>query len=311
MAHDVFISHSSKDKPTADAVCAVLESHGIRCWVAPRDIIPGMDWGASIIEAIKGARVMVLIFSGHANDSSQIKLEVERAVNKGVPIIPLRIEDILPADALELFLGARHWLDAFTPPLENHLQMLAQIIRQFPGVTPVGTAPNLASGREAREKAGAEAARAAEEKRKAEDAARVERLNEENRKAEETARLAEEQRKAAEAAERALLIEKKRIADEAAKRAEENRAAREASGSKTAIAPEAAPAAQTRAKEDKPAVSDAPVENLLRRVGRSFVKLATGRLGSKLCGCAWSCWRSFFWGGSIQTINPVAAPMVL
>jgi hypothetical protein len=30
MAHDVFISHSAKDKVTADAVCAMLESEGVR-----------------------------------------------------------------------------------------------------------------------------------------------------------------------------------------------------------------------------------------------------------------------------------------
>ena len=40
MAHDVFISHSSKDKPIADAICANLEGTGIRCWIAPRDIAP-------------------------------------------------------------------------------------------------------------------------------------------------------------------------------------------------------------------------------------------------------------------------------
>jgi hypothetical protein len=45
MARDVFISYSSKDKPTADAVCATLEANGIRCWIAPRDVVPGSDWG--------------------------------------------------------------------------------------------------------------------------------------------------------------------------------------------------------------------------------------------------------------------------
>ncbi len=37
MAHDVFISHSSKNKPAADAVCHALEGDGVRCWIAPRD----------------------------------------------------------------------------------------------------------------------------------------------------------------------------------------------------------------------------------------------------------------------------------
>ena len=133
MAHDVFVSHSSKDKPTADAVCAMLESQGIRCWVAPRDITPGMDWGEAIVEAVKGARVMVLVFSASANSSPQIKREVERAVNKGIPVIPLRIEDVAPTASLEYFISTPHWLDAFTPPLETHLKYLAQIIQQVLG----------------------------------------------------------------------------------------------------------------------------------------------------------------------------------
>src|SRR5438067_872439 len=104
MAHDVFLSYSSKDKPTADAVCAMLEMHGLRCWVAPRDILPGNDWAGSIVKAIKGARVMVLVFSANANASPQINREVERAVNKGIPVIPLRIENVVPTEALEFFI---------------------------------------------------------------------------------------------------------------------------------------------------------------------------------------------------------------
>ncbi len=133
MAYDVFVSYSSKDKPTADAVCAVLESRGIRCWVAPRDILPGRDWGGSIIEAIKGARVMVLVFSANANTSTQIKREVERAVNKGIPVIPLRIEDVTPTETLEYFLSTPHWLDAFTPPLEQHLEYLVDVVQKIIG----------------------------------------------------------------------------------------------------------------------------------------------------------------------------------
>jgi hypothetical protein len=128
MAHDVFISYSSKDKPTADAACAVLEQKGIRCWVAPRDILPGADWGEAIIDAINGARAFVLVFSSHANASQQIKREVERAVNKGIPVIPVRIEDVAPAKSLEYFISTPHWLEAFSPPLERHLNYLADVI---------------------------------------------------------------------------------------------------------------------------------------------------------------------------------------
>jgi TIR domain-containing protein len=43
MAHDVFVSHSEKDKAVADAVVARLEAESVTCWTAPRDIVPGAD----------------------------------------------------------------------------------------------------------------------------------------------------------------------------------------------------------------------------------------------------------------------------
>ncbi len=129
MPHDVFISHSSKDKVYADAVCARLESEGIRCWIAPRDILPGMSWGSAIVEAIEAARLMVLVFSSHANSSPQIEREVERALNKEVTIVPLRIEPVVPGKNLEYFLGTPHWLDAVTPPFEQHLEYIAQTVK--------------------------------------------------------------------------------------------------------------------------------------------------------------------------------------
>ena len=129
MAHDVFISHSAKDKATADAVCAMLEGEGIRCWIAPRDVLPSMEWGEAIIEAIEQARIMVLVFTANANASPQIRREVERAVNRSVAILPLRVENVLPGKALEYFIGNVHWLDAVTPPFEAHLKNLAGTIK--------------------------------------------------------------------------------------------------------------------------------------------------------------------------------------
>jgi TIR domain len=128
LAHDAFISYSSNDKVVADAACALLESRGIRCWIAPRDVTPGMDWGSEIIDAINGARVMVLVYSSSANESGQIRREVERGVHKGIPIVPFRIEDVPMSKSLEYFISAQHWLDALTPPLEQHLDYLARTV---------------------------------------------------------------------------------------------------------------------------------------------------------------------------------------
>lgn len=129
MAHDVFVCYASEDKTVADAVCACLESHSIRCWIAPRDALPGVAYGEAIIEAIHGSRIMVLVFSSKSNISPHIPKEIERAVSRGVAIMPFRIEDVMPGKALDYFIGNVHWLDALTPPLERHLDRLAQDVR--------------------------------------------------------------------------------------------------------------------------------------------------------------------------------------
>src|SRR4026207_125454 len=123
MAPDVFISYAPSDRAVANAVCSQLESiHRIRCWIAPRDVTPGASWAESIIHALDGSRIMVLIFSSNANASMQIEREVERAVHKGINIIPLRIENAMPTKTLEYFISAPHWLDPLSVPLEHPIQ---------------------------------------------------------------------------------------------------------------------------------------------------------------------------------------------
>lgn len=131
MAHDVFISYCSGDKPIADAVCATLEAQGTRCWIAPRDILPGTDWGEAIVDAIQESKAMLLVFSSKANASQQIKREVERAVHRGIPLIPVRVEDAAPSKTLEYFISTPHWLDALNPPLEQHLQRVAAAVKSL------------------------------------------------------------------------------------------------------------------------------------------------------------------------------------
>ena len=126
--HDVFISYSSRDKPIADAVCASFEVKGIRCWVAPRDVLPGTNYPRAIIEAIEASRVMVLIFSSHSNTSPHVVRELTHAVSKGVIIVPFRIENIQPSKDMEYLIGIPHWLDAMTPPLESHITVLGETV---------------------------------------------------------------------------------------------------------------------------------------------------------------------------------------
>jgi hypothetical protein len=146
--HEVLISYTKKDKKWADAACSVLEARGVRCWIAPRDIVPGTEWGAAIINGIDGCKVMVLIFSSSANASPQVRREVERAISKGLTVVPCRIENVTPAGAMEYALGNTHWLDVFTPPLERQMKRLAESVQALlprgRGASSVAGGPPLA-----------------------------------------------------------------------------------------------------------------------------------------------------------------------
>ena len=131
MTHDVFISHSTKDKAIADAVCAALETAKIRCWIAPRDILPGDKWASAIVEAIDNSRIMVLVFSQNSNNSEDVLNELLLAKDSGVIIIPFRIGDIFPKGEMEYYLKRTHWLDAVDPPTEKQIQELVETVNRL------------------------------------------------------------------------------------------------------------------------------------------------------------------------------------
>jgi hypothetical protein len=120
MTHDIFISHSSHDRDVADAACAALEQRGLRCWIAPRDLPTGQDYG----EAITVSRLFLLVFSAETNASVQARREVERAGGQGLPVLAFRIAEVAPAPALHFLIGEGQWLDALTPPVAPHLDYL-------------------------------------------------------------------------------------------------------------------------------------------------------------------------------------------
>ena len=81
--------------------------------------MPTTGWPDS---AARSTETFALVFSGHANTSTQIRREVERAVHHNIPIAPVRIQDVMPEGDMEYFLSSQHWMDALTPPFEKHLR---------------------------------------------------------------------------------------------------------------------------------------------------------------------------------------------
>jgi tetratricopeptide (TPR) repeat protein len=109
----VFISYATADRKHALSVCKAIERRGAKCWISMRDVAPGENYQEAIVRAIRDASAVVLVFSGAANNSDEIKKELSLASRYHIPVIALRIEDVEPSDAFAYELSTRQWIDAF------------------------------------------------------------------------------------------------------------------------------------------------------------------------------------------------------
>jgi hypothetical protein len=92
-----FISYSSKDQDFADRLYVDLQSKGVRCWFAPKDIPIGAKVRDAIDEGIREREKVLLIFSEHAVSSSWVEKEVETAFEeeqrrRDLLLFPIRLD---------------------------------------------------------------------------------------------------------------------------------------------------------------------------------------------------------------------------
>ena len=121
----IFISYSSQDKDTVDALRGLLQQNGIRCWMAPYDIPPGARYLQAIVDAIDGCAAMLVAVSTHSQDSEQ----VEREVNLLISDYPEKTVCALIIDGSPM----RGWMRLL---LQNRqIEQAAQITAEDPGLS--------------------------------------------------------------------------------------------------------------------------------------------------------------------------------
>lgn len=125
---DVFISYSSKNQEIADLVVADLERHGVKCWIASRDILPGQDWAAAITKAVQESGVFVLLLCKNANLSKQVRKEVHMADHNNKIIIVFRLDNSEMNETFQYQLSGLQWLDATSGPLEHSIADLRRSV---------------------------------------------------------------------------------------------------------------------------------------------------------------------------------------
>lgn len=129
MKYDAFISYSSKNKATADAICHTLEENGVRCFIAPRDIPLGKKYGTVIVDAIKQSKVVVLVFSEQSATSPWVESEINVAFSNLKTIVPYKIDATLLNNYEEfyLMLNNRHWIESYPDYRERFKELVAAV----------------------------------------------------------------------------------------------------------------------------------------------------------------------------------------
>jgi len=130
---DVFISYAAADKQAADTVCAALERGGIACWIAPRDVTPGVFYADAIVQAINSVHILLVVLSVNSVGSQHVLREVERASAKRRPVVAFRLDTTPLPTGLEYFLSASHWLDASGGTAERALPALVDAVHRLLG----------------------------------------------------------------------------------------------------------------------------------------------------------------------------------
>ena len=102
----VFISYQSDDQALAFEICNYLESQGLTCWIAPRDIHAG-EYAGEITRALKNATFLVLVCSSSTATSAHVRNEVALSFSNGSRIIPFFRENASLDDSLEYFLAGK------------------------------------------------------------------------------------------------------------------------------------------------------------------------------------------------------------
>jgi hypothetical protein len=88
----VFLSHKSEAKIKTSEVKSILEVYGASCFVAHEDIHPTKKWQTEIEKALLTMDVLVALLSERFHESDWTDQEIGFALGRGVPVIPVKIE---------------------------------------------------------------------------------------------------------------------------------------------------------------------------------------------------------------------------
>ena len=153
----VFISYASADRERVLPLVERLEAAGVKTWIDREGIHGGANYAKVISDAIKEANVFVLMTSGAALASRNVRQELALGWRFERPYLPLLLESVPVPDDLAYWLEGSQWIELLDRPDADWLSDVAQALVRHgmtlqrldasPAVTPVRARPLLV-GRE-------------------------------------------------------------------------------------------------------------------------------------------------------------------
>lgn len=89
----LFISHRDEFKKEANQLAIALEEYGVSSFVAHDTIEPMAEWQHEIIKALFSMEVMLTFITDNFSDSHWTNQEIGVAIGRGIPIIPVKLQE--------------------------------------------------------------------------------------------------------------------------------------------------------------------------------------------------------------------------
>ena len=113
--HDVFISHSSQDKPMVERLARALQQEGLKPWFDKWDLAPGDRWQKALERAILDTPALLVCYGPSGSgpwQAEEVRAFVDRAVkDPSRRVIPAWLPDCPENLEIPLFLRGFHAMD--------------------------------------------------------------------------------------------------------------------------------------------------------------------------------------------------------
>ena len=142
-SRSAFISHASGDAALAMQLCARLESQGIRCWIAPRDLKPGEPYSSEIVRGIEATDALVLLATPAAVDSKNVLNELEQAHRLHKTLLTVMVGKPQISRQLSYYIARLHWIEDSGTSVDGLAARLAQALHGAAAWESVASRPSL------------------------------------------------------------------------------------------------------------------------------------------------------------------------